>query len=201
MQRVFFGKFAQVFVAVSLTAASVSSAVAQDAPPMGREEIAALVKVQVAIAMARDSAQAQLAKVANKKPEVQQQLREKLHAEIEEILHHSGMTDEEFQRKTYLVSSDPSARRTFDSVLVAVTGQPTPGQYVAPPPNPNAVKVPAGPVGTHIGHVMNAFGDTPNGQGLLPTAIAEARVAAQHATLASRNLTSLDAMKTHAGHV
>ena len=168
---------------------------------MGRDDIAALVKVQVAIAMARDSAQAQLAKVANKKPEVQQQLRDKLHTEIEEILHHSGMTDEEFQRKTYVVSSDPAARKTFDSVLVAVTGQPTPGQYVAPPPNPNAVKVPPGPVGTHIGHVMNAFGDTPNGQGLLPTAMSEARVAIQHAALGMRNPGNLDGLKLHAGHV
>jgi hypothetical protein len=56
-------------------------------------------------------------------------------------------------------------------------------------------------VGTHLGHVVNAFGDTPNGGGLLPTALAEARVAAQHAALAARNPGSLDAMKLHAGHV
>jgi hypothetical protein len=190
------------FVAsVLLTTVTVSSVAAQAPTQMGREEIAALARVQVAIGLARDSAQAQLAKVGNKKPEVQQQLRDKLRADIAEILHHSGMTEEEFQRKTYLVSTDSDARKTFDSVLVAVTGQPTPGQYVAPPANPNAVKVPAGPVGTHIGHVVNAFGDTPNGQGLLPTALAEAKVAIQHAALAMRNPGNLDQLKLHAGHV
>lgn len=53
----------------------------------------------------------------------------------------------------------------------------------------------------HIGHVMDAWRDAPDGQGLLPTAIAEARIAAQHASLAARDLSSLDAMKRHAAHV
>jgi hypothetical protein len=53
----------------------------------------------------------------------------------------------------------------------------------------------------HIGHVVNSFGDTPNAQGLLPVAFAEARVAIQHATLGARTPTNLDAMKLHAGHV
>ena len=168
---------------------------------MGRDEIAALAKVQVAIAQARDSIQAQLAKAGNNKPEAQKHLQEKLRSEIEDILHHNGMTEEEFERKTYVVSTDANARKTFDSVLVAVTGVPTPG--LAPPSTASSavVKVPAGAAGVHIGHVVNAFGDTPNGQGLLPTAMAEARIAAQHATLAMRNSGNLDAMKLHAGHV
>jgi hypothetical protein len=37
--------------------------------------------------------------------------------------------------------------------------------------------------------------------GLLPTAIAEAEVALQHATLAGRDPASLDALQRHAGHV
>jgi hypothetical protein len=48
---------------------------------------------------------------------------------------------------------------------------------------------------------MNAFGDTPEGRGLLPTAMTEARTAAQHAALAARDTGNLDAMKLHAGHV
>lgn len=63
------------------------------------------------------------------------------------------------------------------------------------------VAVPAGPAGVHIGHVVNGFGDTPNRQGLLTTAMAEARIAAQHATLAMRQPGNLEYMKTHAGHV
>jgi hypothetical protein len=59
----------------------------------------------------------------------------------------------------------------------------------------------ANPAHTHIGHVRGAFGMAPDGQGLLPTAIAEARIAAQHAELAGRDPANLDAMKLHAGHV
>ena len=55
-------------------------------------------------------------------------------------------------------------------------------------------------VQTHIGHVMDAFNGTPMNMGLLPTAMAEARVAAQHAGLAAQS-TSLAMMQTHAGHV
>jgi hypothetical protein len=61
--------------------------------------------------------------------------------------------------------------------------------------------VPAGPVGTHLGHVMNAFADTPKGMGLLPAAMEEARIASVHAGLAARDPENLAAMKLHAGHV
>ena len=56
-------------------------------------------------------------------------------------------------------------------------------------------------VKAHIGHVTTAFQGTPGGQGLLPTAIAEAKIAAQHAALAMKSEGDLDAMKLHAGHV
>lgn len=57
------------------------------------------------------------------------------------------------------------------------------------------------PVHAHIGHAADSFGDTPNGQGLLPAAVAEAEVAAQHAVLAAEDPTNLDGMRRHAGHV
>jgi hypothetical protein len=53
----------------------------------------------------------------------------------------------------------------------------------------------------HIGHVNTSFRDTPETKGFLETAIAEADVAIQHATLGMRDLTNLDMMKRHAGHV
>ena len=56
-------------------------------------------------------------------------------------------------------------------------------------------------VKTHIGHVTTSFKDTPNMQGLLPTALAEAKIAAQHAALAVKSEGNLDQMKLHAGHV
>jgi hypothetical protein len=116
------------------------------------------------------------------------------------------MTEQDFERKTYLVSTDAEARLTFDTVIAQLTGQPTPGKVIATAANaataaPAKLAVPPGPAGVHIGHVVNGFSDTPNGRGLLPTAMAEARVAIQHAGLAAKNTTSLDAMKLHAGHV
>jgi hypothetical protein len=55
-------------------------------------------------------------------------------------------------------------------------------------------------VQTHIGHVMESFNGTPMNMGLLPTAMAEAKVAAQHAGLAAK-ATTLAMIQTHAGHV
>lgn len=53
----------------------------------------------------------------------------------------------------------------------------------------------------HMGHVTDSWGDTPDGKGLLPTAIAEAEIAVFHATLASKQLDNLEWMQTHAQHV
>ena len=57
------------------------------------------------------------------------------------------------------------------------------------------------PAATHVSHVTTRFADTPDQQGLLAVAFADARAIAQHAILAARNTGSLDAMKLHAGHV
>ncbi len=53
----------------------------------------------------------------------------------------------------------------------------------------------------HMGHVTDSWGDTPNEMGLLPTAIAEAEIAMQHAGFAADQLDNLEWMKTHAKHV
>ena len=53
----------------------------------------------------------------------------------------------------------------------------------------------------HMGHVSEAWNDTPDGMGLLPTAIAEAEIAVFHATLAAKQPDNLDWMKTHSLHV
>ena len=66
---------------------------------------------------------------------------------------------------------------------------------------PAVVQAQANPAQTHVQHVATAFTDTPDNQGLLAVALADARVAAQHATLAGRTPTNLDALKLHAGHI
>lgn len=165
---------------------------------IAQEEILAFARLSVAIAQARDTIQHQLAMARNKTPQAQQQLRDQLATQVAELLHHAGMTEQEFRRKTYLVSVDSSARSVYDAAIVKLTGAPLPGQLQAAAP---AMKVPAGPVGTHLGHIVNEFADAPRGMGLLSTALAEARTAAVHAGLAARDPGNLAAMKLHAGHV
>lgn len=53
----------------------------------------------------------------------------------------------------------------------------------------------------HMGHVGKAWNDTPGGKGLLPTAIAEAKIAAQHAGFAASKPDNLAWMQTHTRHV
>lgn len=195
------------YVALGIAVATASPCVAQTPAPTqsaaarpSADDIAAFAKLSLEISKLRDSTQARLAKAANDKPEAQQRLRAQLVTQIADALHRASMTDAEYRRKTYLVSTDSTARRVFDETIAKLTGAPLPGQLQTAAAAP-AVKVPAGPVGVHIGHIVNAFAGTPMGQGLLPTAMAEARIAIQHAALAARNPANLDAMKLHAGHV
>ena len=180
------------------------AAAAQSAPPMSRDEVNAFAKVYIEVTRVRDSIDALLAAPRNKTKDAQQLLQTARQTRIAEVLHHNGMTDEEYRRKTYLLSTELELRKSFDSVVAKLTGTPTPGQ--APPTPPGGgrgapVPVPPGAVGTHIGHVVNQFGDTPDGMGFLPAAMAEARIAGQHAALAARDPNNLSNMQTHAGHV
>jgi len=90
------------------------------------------------------------------------------------------------------------AARSLPFVLAAMmlTAAPLNGQE-----NPADARQSESPAHAHMRHVADDFRGTPDGQGLLPTAAAEAAVAAQHAQLATRDRTDLAAMQRHAGHV
>jgi hypothetical protein len=218
-------------IALLLAAPAVAAQEQPGAPQLSRDEITAYARVELDITKVRDSVQAELAQSRNKTPEAQKALQEKLRTRIEEILHHAGMTEKEYQRRLYLVSTDPERRKAYEEVVGELTGQPTIAQLQA---NAAAATAAAaqrgggggrgggrgagrggrggrggreggggqgGPVMTHLGHITTAFGDTPDGQGLLPVAMAEAEVVAQHAGLASRASGNLAGMKTHMGHI
>lgn len=173
-------------------------------PAMSHEELMTFVKAHVAIGVAHDSMDSQLAQTRNKKPEVQEQLQGQLRTQVATILKQNGLTEADYEHKIYLVSVDPAVRKDFDAMVAQVTGVPTPGLLPPAPPHVNVIPpadLPPGAVGMHIGHVINAFNGTPNGDGLLTVAIGEAKVAIQHAGLAGRQPNNLDAMKLHAGHV
>ena len=59
----------------------------------------------------------------------------------------------------------------------------------------------AGPSHAHMGHVTTGWKDTPDGMGFLPTAIAEAEIAAQHAGFAAKKPGDLSWMQMHTHHV
>src|SRR5690349_18204789 len=162
---------------------------------MSHEELMTFAKAHVAIGVAHDSTDAQLAQTRNKKPEVQEQLQAQLHSQVAAILKQNGLTEADYEHKIYLVSVDPGIRKDFDAMVAQISGVPTPGMLPPAPPHVNVIppaELPAGAVGTHIGHVINGFSDTPNGDGLLTVAIAEAKVAIQHAGLAGRQPNNLD---------
>jgi len=173
---------------------------APQASPLSAAEISSMVKITLAIDALRDSADVQMSMVGNKKDEVLKSIRAQLRSQIEAVYKANGTTEADYNKKTFVLSTNSTARQLYDSTLAKVTGAPLPGQLVAAAAKP-VIKVPDGPVGVHIGHIVNSFGDTPDKQGLLPVAVAEAKTAAQHAALAARAPTNLDGMKTHAGHV
>lgn len=168
---------------------------------MSDADIKAFAALHVAISLVHDSVDAQLAEARNKTPQAQQALRDKLRTDVAALVTKSGLTDAEYRKRRYQVSADGETRKRFDVAVAALTGQPLPGSAPVASAAAATVAVPPGAAGVHVGHIVNAFTDTPNGMGLLPVALAEARIAAQHATLATRASTDLAAMQLHAGHV
>jgi hypothetical protein len=191
--------FCAIFAAI--LAAPSAHAQTQAAAPVAltKDQISALARVFVAISKAQDSTNELRTQAKYKTKAAQQQLQDQFLAQRAEILHHAGLTNEEYTKKSYVLATDNDVRKTFDSVVAVMTGVPTPGQVAAS--SRVTVPVPAGAVGAHIGHVVNSFTDTPESMGLLPAATAEARIAAQHAVLAARDPNNLASMQTHAGHV
>lgn len=177
---------------------------------LGAQDVQRLAAVHVALLKLQDSLNAEMAHPRNKTAEGQQRLQEQLRTQVTGLVTAAGMSNDEFQRRRFAVSTDSSARQLFDAEIARLTG--VPARTVASTPTAAAPitpstgtaaspTLPAGAVGAHIGHVLTSFADTPDKLGLLPTAKAEAGIAAQHAALAARTPSNLDAMKLHAGHV
>lgn len=80
------------------------------------------------------------------------------------------------------------------AALIAATSACQTGSMTKPMASKNMAHV-------HMGHVTTSWGDTPGKAGLLPTAIAEARIAATHADLAAKQPRNLAWMKMHTRHV
>ena len=167
------------------------------------EAIRTLAEAHVLLSAVHDSADARAAQAKNKTKDAQTELAEQKRTAIAQALQSKGYKADDFQRLRFVVSTNGEYRAQFDSVVAKLTGAPIPGRVAAAvvPGFVPAAQLPSGLVGTHIGHVTTSYVDTPDKAGLLVVAFAEAQVASQHATLATRNTTDLAAMQMHAGHV
>lgn len=191
----------EVLRAQATTGAPASGA--QASAVLTLEQIKLLAETQVAIGVVHDSADAKAAQAKNKKLETQTELAREKQRLVLEVLKQKGLTDAEYRRQRYLVSTTEGLRTQFDSVFAKLTGAPLPGRAAVATVTgfvPSS-QLPGGMVGTHISHLTTSFIDTPDKSGLLVIAFAEATVASQHAALAMRNPADLAVLQLHAGHI
>lgn len=194
------------FLGVSIPAAThaqSSTGTGGASSPPSATDVRLLAEMHVTLSAVHDSADARAAQAKNKTPDAQAELAKLKREAIAKVIKDKGLTDEQYQRLRYVVSTNADLRAQFDSIVGKLTGAPVPGRVVAASAAGfvPAAQLPAGLVGTHIGHVATSYVDTPEKSGLLVMAFAEASVASQHALLATRTPTDLAAMKMHAGHV
>ncbi len=183
------------------------------APPatLSSGELRELATVQVALLKLQDSLNAEMAHPRNKTREGQERLQVALREQLTALIEKSGLSADEFQRRRFAVSTNDTLRAKFEDAIAVITGLPArtgartmatlAGTPASAPAAASDIVLPAGAVGTHVGHVLVRFPTTPDKVGLLTIAHTEAKVAAQHAALAARTPTNLQAMQTHAGHV
>lgn len=174
---------------VLLLALPVTASAQQAIAP---DQLAAYTKAYTAIGQLRDRMEAEFADPQNKKPEAIDQLQLKMRTEVAKIVKDNGLTDAQYNNITFAISAEPEQRKAFELLMgIAPLAPPPPAVTMSADANANP----------HIGHVMTSFSSTTNAEGLLPAAMSEAKVVIDHAALAKRNASSLDAMKLHAGHV
>lgn len=95
---------------------------AQAAPArIPAERIEVFAKARLAIDSILDKAHAELAEPRNKKDEAMEQLREKLRTDIAAALAAHGLTREEFDRYTFVASTDTAQRRLLDEAVTRLS--------------------------------------------------------------------------------
>jgi ElaB/YqjD/DUF883 family membrane-anchored ribosome-binding protein len=98
---------------------------AQERTPVAKdqEELTTFATAHAAIEKLRDQIQHELAESGNKTDAEQKQLREKLQKQIVRILASQRMTEEQYQRLTYEISTDPERRRLFEEALALIAAK------------------------------------------------------------------------------
>ena len=94
-----------------------SSALGQETPTVSDERLVTYAETFVEIGRLRDAMQAELARVANKTNQAQERLREELRLQIKEAIEEKGLTVEEYEQITHLISFDQERREKFDELV------------------------------------------------------------------------------------
>jgi hypothetical protein len=194
---------ARVTLLLGLLAAPLA-AQGTPAAPLSAPDVKALAGVHVRLLHLQDSLNAEMAHPRHKKPEEQVRIQEALRRAVEATVTAAGLTPAEYARRRSLLATHEATRQAFDEAVVALQAAAAPAAATtaaAAPAPADQPKLPAGPMGAHIGHVLLSFADTPDKVGLLTIAREEAAIAAQHASFAARTPGNLASMQRHAGHV
>lgn len=134
-----FKRYATILSLALPLAAAVPSAVAgqQPTPPAAGaapaqtpevtdERLRVYVKAFLAERRVQDEFDPQLAAVRNKTDEIQKQLREQRRAQMLKVYTDNGMTEQEFNWITFVVSSNQERRESFEKMLEAAKAGQTP---------------------------------------------------------------------------
>jgi hypothetical protein len=105
--------------------AAAPAAPAQQMPEVSDAKLQAYVKAFQAERRVQDEFDPQLAAVRNKQDEIQKQLREQRRAAMLKVYQDNGMTEQEFNWITFVVSSNQERREAFEKLLEAAKNAPT----------------------------------------------------------------------------
>jgi hypothetical protein len=125
MLRVSLGVLSYVLLSLgSVTSAAAQAGSLQPDSTLSEAQLTAYAKAFAAITVVRDQIHAELALPRNKTDETQRELREKLQKQVDQILKEQSLTQAQFVRITYVISSDTTQRRNFEAILARVAAKP-----------------------------------------------------------------------------
>jgi alkylhydroperoxidase/carboxymuconolactone decarboxylase family protein YurZ len=100
-------------------AAAPAAAAPAQMPEVNDQKLQAYVKAFLAERRVQDEFDPQLAAVKNKQDEIQKELREQRRTAMAKVYTDNGMTEQEFNWITFVVSSNQERREAFEKMLEA----------------------------------------------------------------------------------
>jgi hypothetical protein len=114
------GALQRFLLATALVALAVPGpSQAQEVPAPDRERLEVFARAFNDIAEARERGHAELARTHD--PEGKERVREEMDREIEEALESNGISAQEFEELTFLVSADAEYQQAFQEILAALS--------------------------------------------------------------------------------